>query len=39
MIADKHAGVVAWSRDADPMVGEYGLPTIHYQNGQIPEME
>ncbi|KQY22545.1 hypothetical protein [Rhizobium sp. Root482] len=39
MIADEHAGVVAWSRDADPMVGEYGPPTILYQNGQIPGME
>jgi hypothetical protein len=39
MIQDKHAGVVVWSRDADPLLGEFGPPTILYQVGQIPDME
>jgi len=26
MMADKYAGVVAWSREADPMIGQYGPP-------------
>lgn len=37
-IADKHAGVIAWSRSADPAVGEYGEPKVLYQHGEVPEM-
>lgn len=34
------AGVLAWSRSADPDVGEYGPPTIIFQAGRVPdEME
>lgn len=39
MMVDRHTGVVAWSRIADPMIGEYGPPDILFQSGQIPEME
>ena len=39
MLVGKHASVVAWSRDADPVAGEYGPPEILFQHGQIPEME
>ncbi|MGC0054502.1 hypothetical protein ACNSPG_15815 [Brucella pituitosa] len=35
----KHAGVVAWSREADPDIGEYGPPAIIFQYGEIPDME
>ncbi len=35
----KHVGVVAWSREADPDIGEYGPPAIIYQFGDIPDME
>lgn len=35
----KHVGVVAWSREADPDIGEYGPPFILYQHGDIPDME
>lgn len=38
-ITGDHAGVVAWSRDADPSVGEYGPPDILFQHGEIPDME
>jgi hypothetical protein len=38
-LAGKHAGVIAWSRDAKPDIGEYGPPTILFQNGEVPEME
>lgn len=38
-LSRKHAGVIAWSRDADPNIGEYGPPTILFQNGEVPEME
>jgi hypothetical protein len=39
MLKDKHAGVIAWSRDADPTLGEFGPPNILFQHGKIPEME
>ena len=38
-IADQHAGVIAWSRTADPTIGEYGEPVVLFQQGKIPEME
>lgn len=38
-LADKHAGVIAWSREANPDLGEYGEPTVIYQAGQIADLE
>jgi len=35
----KHSGIVAWSREADPDIGEYGPPAIIFQFGEIPDME
>lgn len=34
-----HAGVVAWVRDADPALGDYGPPTVLAVCGDVPEME
>lgn len=39
MIKDQHAGVIAWVRDADPNLGEFGPPTVLAQYGDVPEME
>lgn len=39
IVESEHAGVIAWSREADPAVGEYGEPTILYQAGSVPDME
>ncbi len=39
MMAGLHTGVVAWSRDADLSLGEYGAPQILFQHGEIPELE
>ena len=39
LLAARHTGVIAWSREADPSLGEYGDPVILYQHGKIPEME
>jgi hypothetical protein len=39
LLAPNHAGVVAWSRDADPSVGEYGPPEILFQAGEIPDID
>ena len=39
MIESEHAGVIAWSREANPAIGEYGEPTILYRAGDVPDME
>jgi hypothetical protein len=38
-LAAKCAGVLAWSRDGQPEIGAYGLPTVLFQSGEVPEME
>ena len=35
----KYAGVIAWSRDADPTLGEFGPPEVLAVYGEVPEME
>ncbi|AOF90376.1 hypothetical protein [Sinorhizobium sp. RAC02] len=39
LMASHYAGVLAWSRDADPTLGDYGPPSILFQAGEIPVME
>ncbi|TPJ88145.1 hypothetical protein FJ434_11750 [Mesorhizobium sp. B2-5-13] len=38
-LASKHIGVIAWSRDADPALGDYGPPTTLLVSGDVPDME
>ena len=38
-LAAKHAGVIAWSREADPTLGEYGPPNMLFVSGDVPDME
>lgn len=38
-LAEKHAGVIAWSRAALPDLGEYGEPEILFQAGEIGNLE
>ena len=38
-LAPKHVGVIAWSREANPLLGEYGPPTTLFLSGDIPDME
>ena len=38
-LAGQHAGVIAWSRDADPALGDYGPPTTLFVSGDVPDME
>ena len=38
-LKDQHAGVIAWSRDADPTLGEFGPPDVLAVYGEVPEME
>ncbi len=35
----RHAGVVAWVRDANPALGEFGPPEVLAVYGDVPEME
>jgi hypothetical protein len=38
-LATKHVGVIAWSRDIDPALGDYGPPTTLFVSGDVPDME
>ena len=38
-LVSKHAGVLAWTREANPAIGEYGEPAVLFQHGRIGEME
>jgi len=38
-LADEHAGVIAWSRDAQPDIGEYGDPIELARYADVPELE
>ena len=38
-LADKHVSVIAWSREANPSLGEYGEPTTLFVSGDVPDME
>jgi len=38
-IADRHDGVIGWSREADPAIGEYGPSTVFFRRGDIPDLE
>jgi hypothetical protein len=38
-LAGKHVGVIAWSRDADSALGDYGPPTVLFSFGDVPDME
>ena len=35
-LAAKHVGVIAWSRDADPTLGDYGPPTTLFVSATCP---
>lgn len=39
LIKDRHAGVIAWTRQADPDVGEFGPPEVLVRYGEVPEMD
>lgn len=38
-LASKHVGVIAWSREADPALGDYGPPKTLFFSGEVPDME
>jgi hypothetical protein len=39
LLKDSHGGVLAWARDADPDLGEFGPPEVLAVYGDVPEME
>ena len=38
-LARRHVGVIAWSREANVAIGEYGPPEILYQDGEVPDLD
>lgn len=38
-LALQHVGVIAWSREANPALGEYGEPVVLFTYGHVPDME
>lgn len=38
-LSTRHAGVIAWSRTADPDLGEYGEPVELARYGEVPDLE
>ena len=38
-LSSNYVGVIAWSRDADPALGDYGPPTTLFVSGDVPDME
>jgi hypothetical protein len=39
LLADKHAGVIAYSMDVDEEGGDYGAPRVLFRVGDVPELE
>lgn len=37
-LADKHAGIIAYSMDIDEEGGDYGTPRVLFQSGEVPEL-
>jgi hypothetical protein len=38
-LAEQHAGVVLWKRDAAPAIGEEGDPVILWQTGKVGDFD
>lgn len=38
-LATQHVGVIAWSRTADLINGEFGDPVVLFQHGDVPDMD
>lgn len=36
---DTYAGIIAWSRSADLVNGEFGDPVVLFQHGEVPDMD
>jgi len=38
-MARRHVGVIAWSRSADLVLGEFGPPVVLYREGDVPDLD
>jgi hypothetical protein len=38
-LATDHAGVIAWSREANPDLGDYGPPKTLFVDGEVPSVQ
>lgn len=38
-MAHRHDGVIAWARDANPALGEFGVSEELFRAGEIPDMD
>lgn len=38
LMAEKHAGIIAYSMDVDEDSGDYGTPRVLFQSGEVPEL-
>src|SRR4051812_3566053 len=38
-MARRHAGVITWSREANPAVGEYGPSEVLFRAGDVPDLD
>lgn len=38
-MAQRHVGVITWTRTADLINGVFGDPVVLYQHGDVPELE
>jgi hypothetical protein len=38
-LSHRHGGVIAWSRDANPALGEFGVSEELFRAGEIPDMD
>ena len=39
MMSRSHAGVITWSRTANPAIGDYGPSEVLFQAGDVPELD
>lgn len=38
-LSHRHDGVIAWARDANPALGEFGVSEELFRAGEIPDMD
>lgn len=39
LLSHSHLGVIAWKREVNVAVGEYGPPEVLYQSGEVPDLD
>ncbi len=37
-LADKHAGILAYSMDVDEETGDYSTPIVLFKSGEVPDL-